>query len=360
MQELEKLNSLKEQGILTEREFDEEKAQILANRNEPISDSPREPSASSQNIISRSPETSEIYQEVKIQLSEQKLIIGSLVLFALGTFVSIFLKWVDLPGEMNDYVPKNFDQVVVSTLFQAVGISLIAISLMYFGPSGKRDSRLLGFLTPILVILLIPSLWSALDIFMITPLRLETGWGEYYDALGPGAFVGIICTIFPLLAISLILKPHIEKQKFDSGPILKRGSSIVVPVAALATIGSLYGFLKVNPNLFSYADFSPFVDTYKVPWEVWINDGLIVPILFIAASVIVAKFANPTIRDAGLLGFFYYLLSEVFYLIAFNAETGDYEVWAFGGTFLVLATITLGSALLFNSAILKRARQQNT
>ena len=359
IEELEKLNSLREQGILTETEFNEEKSRVLSTKNEPIMDSPRETLGSPPNITSESLRTPVAYQEAKIQLPEQKLIIGSLAIFAIGVFISIFLKWVDLPGERNDYVPKNFDQVIVLTLFQIVFVSLIAFSLLFFGPSGKRDSRLLGFLTPILVISLIPSLWSALDLFMITPLRSEVGWGEYYDALGPGAFVGIICTIFPLLALSLILKPHIEKQKFDSWPVLKRDSSIVVPVAVLAILGALYGFLKVNPNVFRYADFAPFVDTYKVPWEIWFNDGLIEPILFIAASVIVAKFANPTIRDAGVLGFFYYLISQVFYLIAWNAETGDSEVWTFGGTLLVLATIILGLVLLSNLPILKRARQQN-
>ena len=361
MEELEKLNSLKERGILTEREFDEEKSRILPSRKELLTDSPSKSSGSSPNITSGSLESPETHQEVKIQLPQQKLIIVSLVVFAIGMFVSIFLKWVDLPGERNDYVPKNFDHVVVSTLFQVVFVSLIAILLLYFGPSSKRDSRLLGFLTPILVITLVPTLWTSLDLLMITPLRSGIGWGEYYDAVGPGVFVGIVCCNLPLLALSFCLKPHIKKQKFDSWTAPIRDSDIVVPAAALATIGSLYGFLKVNPNAFSYdGDFAPFVDTYKVPWEIWINNGLIEPVLFITASVIVAKFANPTIRNAGVLGFSYYLLSEVLYRIALNAETGDDEVWSYGGTLLVLATITSGLGLFSNLAIQKRGEEQNT
>ena len=66
-----------------------------------------------------------------------------------------------------------------------------------------------------------------------------------------------------------------------------------------------------------------------------------------------AKFANPTIREAGVLSLLFILVSSVFYTIALNAETEEMRVWAFGGTMLVLATVILAFTLLSKFALKK-------
>ena len=343
MKELQDLNELKEQGILTQQEFDEEKSRVLSGRTTSTQFTADKMSRFL-NMIFSSSSASTSEDEVQLSKSNLTLYKRLLATIALSSFVSIFLKWDVFPDGRNDWAPRDMDHYVVSFLFRIVFVALIAIAIVCFGPLNKRNSRLLGFLTPFLLVATLPLLWDAIEVLFIIPLREDIPTGEYYRTLGPGFWVWLSLTLIPLLVLSFYFKKIIERQSFDAGDALRRDTSLVIPITVLGVVGSLYSALKPNPNLDS--NFGPFVIIYKANWEVWISSGIMLPILFIFASVIVAKFQNLTIRRAGVASLFYLFLTDVLYYIAMNAEMEDLTVWSFGGTLVVIAVLLMGYLLI--------------
>ena len=338
--ELQDLDSLRRQGILTQREFDEEKSRVLASRRESMSRSPKKTYRSFPDIIFGSSNVPADYQAVQVEDTDLTLIKRLLSFYGIGVFISIFLKWTEFPGTENNLIPKDYDQLVVGFLFFGPFMSLIALSILFTGNPETRGGRLIGFLTPYLITQTIPDVWGSIDLLFITPIRNDIGTGEYYSSLGPGLWIFLLSVLGSLLTLSFLVWQVIEKQTFDYGEKLKRDTSFVIPLTGLLVIGFLYGALKPNPNLNS--DFAPFADTYKTNWESWFSSGVLEPVLYLLACVLVAKFRNPTMRNAGIFSLAYLAMSTVFYIIAFNAQTETNQVWSFGGSIIVISAVSLG------------------
>ena len=178
MKELQDLNELKEQGILTQQEFDQEKSRVLSGRTTSTQFTADKMSRFL-NMIFSSSSASTSDDEVQLSKSNLTLYKRLLATIALSSFVSIFLKWDVFSDGRNDWAPRDMDQYVVSFLFRIVFVALIAIAIVCFGPLNKRNSRLLGFLTPFLLVATLPLLWDAIEVLFIIPLREDIPTGEY-------------------------------------------------------------------------------------------------------------------------------------------------------------------------------------
>ncbi len=343
MSELEKVHELKEKGILSEEEFLKEKERVLASRNTVN----LEQTVATQDVPATTPASDNISRQGLKSLSHLNIqwLVLFLIAFGIVGFVASFFDWFSANGTTLRSV--DTDQGVVQQLYFLL-FSLIGLSLIFFSDNKETLSkRIIGFVLP-MAIWQLPSIWLSLTILWITPAREDWDFGILYSGFEP-AFWIILVSQTLMVVIPFWIGLRFLKHKFDSGSKLIRIGTLVMPAAFLGVLGMQYPGLKDNPNFGRYSDFTPFKDTYDVPWEGVIFE-VINPLSLIIVGLLVMKMSDKTTRDWGLFGVFFVFLSSTAYLIAYNAETGTDEVWSLGGTLWVLGLVVVAIPVLITAS----------
>ena len=340
MSELEKIHELKEKDILTEEEFLKEKERVLASRNTVREEQP----VASQEVPVTSLTSDNVSHQAGKSLSNINIqcLIFFLIAFGVVGFIASFFDWLSVND--NNFRWADTDQMVVSEVSFLL-FSLIGLSLIFFSSNEeKRDKRIIGFVLP-MAIWQMPAIWLFLDLLWITPAREDWDFGSFYSSLEP-AFWIILVTQAVITIIPVWIGLRFLKQKFDSGSKLIRISTLVMPAAVLGVLGMQYPALKSEPRWNS--DFTPFKDTYDVPWQIVIYE-IINPLSLIIVGLLVMKMGDKTTRDWGLFAVFYIFLASTAFNIAKNAETGRYEVWSCGGTLTVMGLAVVAIPVLYTA-----------
>jgi len=328
MEELEKLNGLREKGILSDGEFLEEKQRVLASRTRGTQEHPES---------STHPTSENISQSVGESLSSARIQLLAFSIFCFG-IVSFVASFFDFFYEERLVDTDDGVMTMVLTLF----FSLITLGLIYFSDDKEKISkRVVGFVLPFSIAIAFSELWLTLCILFITPLRngLEDMGGYYSEVLGPGFWITLGSrTILIFIPIWICL--GFLRKKYDSGSKLIRKSSLVLPAMILGGIAQLYPTLKPNQEYSWYgSDFTPFKYTFE--GEVWEIVVYIVSLglMPIVAGFIVMKISDRTTRSWGVFSILYLLLFGLANIIAANAETGKWNIWSFGATLWTIGLV---------------------
>ena len=152
IEELEKINGLKEKGILSDDEFLEEKQRVLASRTMGAQEH-------SESSIYPTPE------EEGLSNARINLLAFSIFCYGIVGFVASFF----------DIAPNQriLDlDAGVTTMVGLLFFSLITLSLIYFSKDKEKISnRVVGFVLPFSITIAFSELWLMLCMLLITPGR---------------------------------------------------------------------------------------------------------------------------------------------------------------------------------------------
>ena len=355
MEQLERLNELRKEGILSDAEFEAEKAALLPSVNPASSQAQPTPPPQTQ------PSTDEVYRTQIVQeaeddylpsdepvsASQTQSLITVLFLFGAFGFISMFLEWAP------DYKPKELDSMVLIGVAYYLLFSALSIWLILRSAGNRRkQAAAIAFMLPVFVFML-SDIYAAFDLLVITPLRAanDSYFLTYGDIVGDykaGFWMMLVVTVPAIIYMSRyifnFLRGSFLPSDFVVGGKLWRADSLVILGGFLIALGNMYPQLKPSPYFSD--DFTPFADTYKENIELWLHGGLIVPVLVVLASVLVARIDNSSVRTAGMLGLLYLSVATVFQVIAYNADTEYYYCWSFGGTLTVLGMAVIALTLV--------------
>ena len=354
MEQLERLNELRKEGILTDAEFAAEKAALLPSAKPtptqaqaPLPPQTQPATAASEPALTvQEVEDEHLRSDESISAAQTQSLILVLFLFGVFGFISMFLEWYP------DYTPKALDSMVVISVAYYLLFPLLSIYLLFKAVGNRRKQAIaIGFMMPVFTFM-ISEVYAAVNILVITPLRAAAdSYFTYGDIVGEykaGFWMMLVVTIPAIIYMSRyvfnFLKGSFLPGDFFIGSPLWRSDSLVIIGAFLIALGNIYPQIKPSPYFSD--DFTPFADTYKVNMEVWLQGGLIIPILLVVASVMIARLDNSSIRTAGMLGLLYVSVTSVFQVIAYNADTEYYACWSFGGTLTVIGMAVIALTLL--------------
>jgi len=385
MEQLERLNELRKEGILSDAEFEAEKTALLpaakpteeptevtpTPSTQPLEGLPDTPSTSHKvnkvcpncSVLAETeksfcPECGTVYpgdsdaadtasveEGDLLDRSQINNYVLALLVYGLLGFIGLFMEW--FPG----VTPGDLDSMVVTAVAYYLIFPLLSITLLLNAVGDFRKQLMaMSFMFPVFLILL-SEVYSAFDLFFITPFRTEdysVSYGDIVGQYGGGLWVALIGTIpvivFMTLNITRFLSRSFLPSDFSVGSELRRRDSFIILGALLIALGSIYPELKPSPYFSD--DFTPFADTFKANAEMWLLTGLLIPFLVLFAALGVARLENAGARFAALCGFFYFSLTSVFQVIAGNADTEYYYVWSIGATLIVIGMAVVGLVIL--------------
>ncbi len=385
MEQLERLNELRKDGVLSDAEFEAEKRALLPTTKpteesvepapppstQPLEGLPDTPSTSHKvnkvcpncsvlaetekafcpecgtfyTADSDAVDTTSVAEGGLLDQSQINSYVLALIVYGLLGFISHFVEW--FPGA----TPSDLDGMVVTAVAYYLVFPLISITLLLTAVGDYRKQLVaMGFMFPVFLILL-SEVYTAFDLFFITPFRTadySVSYGDVVGQYGGGLWICLIGTIpvivFMTLNISKFFNRSFLPSDFSVGSELRRRDSFVILGALLIALGTIYPELKPSPYFSD--DFTPFADTFKENAEVWLLTGFLVPFLVLFAAFRVARLENAGARFAALCGFFYFSLVTVFQIIAGNADTEYYYVWSIGATLVVVGMSVVGLVVL--------------
>lgn len=357
MMQLKRLDELRKEGLLTETEFQEQKKLIMPNRaptttsiessgNESQTSTsdlqqqmPQIPPSSGQSLDTVSNRTlvdSTVVEKVKIapKLPPLNLLMGLLLISVIASIIGLFQDYYEA-FPISEW--RGLFGFALTLNIACPTLVLIA-SLLYRGKEANSD-KFFALSVPMLLTASSVLLSRSLSDLLLGQFRPE--WGFDYSWFGASSYIFAFSSTVQLGVALALLKvfnsSEREMHPSNSGP---QGEGINLLFIAWALF---CGGLVTNSMWFSATD-DPIFSLYtKLDWQVWIGEGIILPIAWTLPFYFVYTLRSTPLGVQSALGLLIPLSSIVGTLlyVELTNEYRYYGNWLPGDTVMSAGVVVI-------------------
>ena len=335
-EDLERLGELRDKGLLTDAEWEEQKRLLLPSA---VTSPDVDESPTSEDQVLDSPDSPD---------SPDGLAPIFFLVLAAAAITSLFLDQTSYQGVSSKF--KDVAPSVILFISFAV-LPCLFLASMFIGRVQSRSSwtfaavpialASVGGLTAHII------MWSRFDAMVesLLPAYPSRRQPDFLDDVVREGFWVSSATWIAMLIVGVYLVdragPRTRRLKWTRNELLLALGTGIFLAGIMYPPVQQEGFHQTLGKFVQHPDFTAYTSFFEGPWESWIGDAVVVPAMVLISFLVVLLAPTNQSFQAGLWGMLYLTAASIALWIGVDAEGGWELGWSLGGWIAVTGSLVI-------------------